>query len=79
MARTDQEAGDRSSPKAARDARVDGYMALLEAEFGERFDDAARARIREQLRGVVDVSTAISQFPLHNGDEPGSIFRASPA
>lgn len=65
---------------ASNDARrLDLYMALLEAEFGDRFDDAARARIREQLQGVAEVSAAVARFPLRNGDEPGSIFRALPA
>lgn len=71
-------AGQGATPGDAA-ARIDGYMEILEREFGDRFDEAARARIREQLKGVDEVATAVSRFPLKNGDEPGSIFRASPA
>lgn len=51
-------------------------LAVLEAEFGDRFDEAARQRVREQLAGVVRAASAVAAYPLRNGDEPGSVFRA---
>lgn len=79
MAPPREEPAGQGATTGAAAARIDGYMALLEREFGDRFDEAARARVREQLKGVDEVATAVSRFPLKNSDEPGSIFRASPA
>ncbi len=55
---------------------VDGLMAAVEAEFGERLDDAGRARIREGLEKNLTNAAALAAYGLKNGDEPGTVFRA---
>ncbi len=58
------------------DPLVAGLLALVEAEFGDRLDDAGRARIRTQLETLAANSRALSAYPLTNDQEPEFIFTA---
>ena len=49
-------------------------LAVLEAQFGERFDDAARERARKQLTATLASAAGVAAYPLANGDEPASVF-----
>lgn len=61
---------------AADEATVAGWMAALEAQFGDRLDDAARATIREQLVQMAANSRALSDYLLANAQEPAFVFTA---
>jgi len=63
--------------EAQREAAVDALLAVVQAEFGERLDEAGVARVREQLRGIVANRAALAAASLRNGDEPGSVFAAT--
>jgi hypothetical protein len=53
-------------------------LAVLEAQFGERFDDAARERARKQLTALLASAGALAAYPLANADEPDFVFSAFP-
>lgn len=64
-------------PHAATDAAtVDNLMATVEAQFGDRFDDAAREQIRQQFAGMVAQSRALATYPLGPEVEPMFVFTA---
>ena len=55
---------------------VEQMMATVEAEFGERLDDAGRAKIRTGIERNMTNAAALVAYGLANGDEPGTVFRA---
>lgn len=59
-----------------REARVARLFALVEAQFGERLDEAGRARVRELLGRQVDGAAQLTAAAatLDNGDEPDFTF-----
>lgn len=68
---------DPTDPQAARDAATaDHLMAALEAQFGERLDDAARAQIRQQFAGIVAQGRALADYPPDPATEPDFVFTA---
>ena len=69
------QAGEQGQPATPPPA-VDHFLAALEAQFGERLDEAGRARVREGLERMVAGGAALSAVPLANGDEPDFVFRA---
>lgn len=56
---------------------VERLMAAVEEEFGERLDDAGRARIHEGLEKNLTNAAALAAYGLKNGDEPGTVFHAA--
>ncbi len=50
--------------------------ATVEARYGERLDDKDRAIIRAGIARNLANTEALAAYPLANGDEPGSVFRA---
>lgn len=71
------QAGESQSPVAPdREVRIAHLLAIVEAQFGERLDEAGRARVREQLGRQVDGSAqlAAAVAALENGDEPDFTF-----
>ena len=62
--------------RSADEALVAAWMAALEGEFGERFDDAARAEIRAQLAQQAANSRVLAAYALANAQEPASTFSA---
>ncbi len=69
-----EQAGAATAPD--REARIAHLLAIVEAQFGERLDEAGRARVREQLGRQVDGSAqlAAAAAALENGDEPDFTF-----
>jgi hypothetical protein len=68
---------DTSDLQAAVDAAtVEHLMATLEAQFGERLDDAAREQIRQQFAGMVAQGRALATYPLRPDVEPTFVFTA---
>jgi hypothetical protein len=64
-------------PQAALDAAtVDHLMSTLESQFGDRFDAAARAHIRQQFVNIVAQGRALATYPLHPATEPNFVFTA---
>jgi len=55
---------------------VEQTMAVVEAEFGERLDEAGRAKIRTGIERNRTNAAALTAYGLANGDEPGTVFRA---
>lgn len=51
-------------------------MATVEEEFGDRLDEAGRERIRTGLEKNLTNAAAMLMYPLKNGDEPGTVFKA---
>ncbi len=51
-------------------------MAVVEAEFGERLDEAGRAKIRTGIERNRTNAETLAAYGLVNGDEPGTVFRA---
>ena len=66
--------GQASPPQPAEAPEVLHLLAALEAQFGERWDDADRARVREQLAKGAVGGAALSDRALANGDEPDFVF-----
>ena len=50
-------------------------LAALEAEFGDRLDEAARAGVRRRLAELLYSASALAAYPLANADEPGTVFK----
>ncbi len=68
---------DTPDPQAAADAATaDHLMAALEAQFGERLDDAAREHIRQQFIGMVAQGRTLATYPLDSAVEPTFVFTA---
>lgn len=55
---------------------VEQLMAVVEAAHGERMDDADREIVRGGIERNLTNAEALAAYPLVNGDEPGSVFRA---
>lgn len=55
---------------------VEQLMAAVEAQYGERLDDKDREVIRAGIARNLTNTEALAAYPLVNGDEPGSVFRA---
>ena len=72
----ERQGGGQTPPAPAAPPAVDHLLAALEAQFGERLDEAGRARVREGLERMVAGGAALSAVPLANGDEPDFVFRA---
>lgn len=51
-------------------------MAVVEAEFGERLDEAGREKVRTGIERNMTNAAALAAYGLANGDEPGTVFRA---
>ena len=59
-------------------AEVTPLLAVLAAQFGDRFDDAAQERARKQFAAVLASAGAVAAYPLANADEPDFVFSAFP-
>jgi len=59
-----------------KDPVVEQMMAVMEAEFGERLDEAGREKIRTGIERNRANAAALAAYGLANGDEPGTVFRA---
>ncbi len=55
---------------------VEQVMATVEAEFGERLDEAGREKVRTGIERNRANAAALAAYGLANGDEPGTVFRA---
>lgn len=55
---------------------VEQMMATVDAEFGERLDEAGREKIRTGIERNRTNAAALAKYGLANGDEPGTVFRA---
>ena len=62
-------------PAAARDAALAAQLlAQVEAEFGDRLDDDARAQIGRQCAEIVAQGRALAAYPLASATEPAFTF-----
>ena len=72
-------ATDPTDAQATNDAALaEQLMAALEAQFGDRLDDAARAQVRQQVAGIVANSRALATYPLASEVEPAFLFAPHP-
>jgi hypothetical protein len=55
---------------------VEQLMAVVEARHGERMDNKDREIVRNGIEKNLTNTEALAAYPLVNGDEPGSVFRA---
>jgi plasmid stability protein len=55
---------------------VEQLIAVVEARHGERMDDKDREIVRNGIERNLTNTAALAAYPLVNGDEPGSVFRA---
>ena len=55
---------------------VEQLMAVVEGRHGERMDDKDREIVRTGIERNLTNAEALAAYPLVNGDEPGSVFRA---
>ena len=60
--------------QAADAAKTERLMAAVEAEFGDRLDDAAREHIRRQCARIVTQGNALAAYPLPAATEPMLVF-----
>ena len=68
-------ATDSADAQATNDAALaEQLMAALEAQFGDRLDDAARAQVRQQVAGIVANSRVLATYPLGSDVEPAFVF-----
>ncbi|HEX3723793.1 MAG TPA: hypothetical protein VHV31_13435 [Nitrolancea sp.] len=58
-----------------RDTVVDARFRTLAVKYGERFDAAAEAKIRNDIGKLVDAAETLRKLPLANGDEPDFAFQ----
>ena len=65
------------APEAEAPA-VAPLLAALEAEFGDRLDEAAREGVRRRLADLLKSAAAVAAVPLANADEPGTVFNPLP-
>lgn len=59
-----------------KDPVAEQLMAAIEARYGERLDDKDREIVRAGIARNLANAEALAAYPLANGDEPGSVFRA---
>ncbi len=64
------------SQSTARDAEVNARYQSLVHRYGDRFDDAAEEKIRNDIGRLVDAALALRQLTMANGDEPDFVFHA---
>ena len=75
MAEDTAKAGESRPAEAEEESPVVApLLAALEAQFGDRLDEAARDRARRQLQRLMTAAAEVAAYPLANGDEPGSVF-----
>lgn len=55
---------------------VEQLMAVVEGQHGGRMDDKDREIVRAAIERNLTNTAALAAYPLVNGDEPGSVFRA---
>lgn len=53
---------------------ADARMQLVVARYGDRLDDASRAKVRAEVEAIVRRAGALRAFPLENGDGPFPVF-----
>lgn len=58
------------------DANVDARVEAAVAPVAHRLDDEQREKLRDAARRLIRMTAALAAFPLRNGDEPDSVFRA---
>ncbi len=63
--------GSNMSP---RDAEVDARYQSIAKRYGDRFDEAAEAKIRNDVGRQVDAAISLREWSLSNGDEPDFVF-----
>lgn len=68
------ETGRAQLPHPEESPGVERLLAVLDAQFGGRLDEAGRERVREQLERMVGGAAALSARALANGDEPDFVF-----
>jgi hypothetical protein len=59
-----------------KDPVAEQLMAAIEARYGERLDDKDREIVWAGIARNLTNTEALAAYPLANGDEPGSVFRA---
>ena len=81
MAQHDDAEQAATPPEPAPEAEVPvvaPLLAALEAEFGDRLDEAAREGVRRRLADLLKSAVAVAAYPLVNADEPGTVFNPLP-
>ena len=58
-----------------REQIIDGMMTELLGRYGDRFDDAQRARLREEVANLYQAGQELQKLPLGNADEPELVFQ----
>ena len=58
------------------DARAQLLVESLTRRYPDRFTEADRSKLREQMSFALDAVTRLRAFPLTNADEPMPVFRA---
>ncbi len=58
------------------DQRLEAWLTLVTARYGDRIPAAEHERVRESVRGLRAAADALAAFPLTNADEPDVLFRA---
>lgn len=66
-------AGEAVGPKMA-DAVVDGRLATLEGQFGDRLSPQEWGKVRDILTDHREKAATLRAVPLANGDEPATMF-----
>ena len=75
---TQQEEPQPQAEEQPEPPEVAPLLAVLAAQFGERFDDAAQERARNQFVATLASAAAVAAYPLANADEPDFVFSAFP-
>lgn len=57
------------------DVEVEQRLALVLTRFPGWFDEDEQARLRAQIRQLVEASRKLGAFPLTNADEPDFLFQ----
>ncbi len=57
------------------DVEVEQRLAAVLARFPGWFDEDEQARLRAQIRELVEASRKLRAFPLTNADEPDFLFQ----
>lgn len=76
MASSDRVDADGASSPAdrRREAVIDARLAMLQARFGERWDESQRAQVRSNLARGLELGDSLRRTPLGNADEPEIVF-----
>ena len=61
-------------PTKEIDGVVEARLAQAQARFGDRFDVAQWAAIRDQIKSMKDCSDRLRTVQMGNGDEPEIVF-----